>query len=159
MNIRQATVADLPAIMEIERQPGFEDFVGRSSEDQHREIMAASDAIYLLLLDEADQAVGFALLQGIGLASKLIYLKRLAVRSPGKGAGTRLLKEIILRAFEDYGAHKFWLDAFEHNHRARHVYTVCGLTQEGLLREHYPVANGRANLVVMSILKREWVKD
>ncbi len=105
-----------------------------------------------------DGACRFAILQGVGAANGVVYLKRIAIRSPGKGLGKRFLSELIRLSFKDYGAEKFWLDAFETNARARHVYAACGLQLDGVLREHYPLADGtRANLVVMSVLKREWV--
>lgn len=157
MNIRPATLSDLPAIMEIERTGGFDAYVGRSERAQHEAMMAAADCRYLMLEDETRPA-GFAILQGVGAANGVVYLKRVAIRSPGKGLGKRFLSELIRLSFEDYGAEKFWLDAFETNARARHVYAACGLQLDGVLREHYPLADGtRANLVVMSVLKREWV--
>ena len=119
--------------------------------------MAAADSSYVVLEDETGP-LGFAILQGVGAASGVVYLKRIAIRSPGKGLGKRFLGELIRLSFDELGAEKFWLDAFETNQRARHVYAACGLQHDGELREHYPLADGtRANLVVMSILKREWV--
>lgn len=157
MIVRAANEADIPVVMEIERQPGFEQFVGRSDEGQHRTMMAAPDCRYLLLDDDAGTAQGFAVLQGVGAPNGVVYLKRIAIRTPGKGAGKAFLRDIIRRSFEEFGAEKFWLDAFETNDRARHVYAACGLQQEGVLREHYPLPDGRrATLVIMSILKREW---
>lgn len=157
MLIRPATEADIPVIMEIERTEGFEAYVGRSERAQHEALLAAPENRYVLLEDGTGPA-GFAILQGIGSASSVVYLKRIAIRSPGKGLGKRFLAELIRLSFEDYGAEKFWLDAFETNQRARHVYATCGLQHDGVLREHYPLADGtRANLVVMSILKREWL--
>lgn len=159
MLIRPATEADIPVIMEIERTPGFEAYVGRSERAQHAALMAAADCRYILLEDETGPA-GFAMLQGVGAANGIVYLKRIAIRSPGKGLGKRFLTELIRLSFEAYGAEKFWLDAFETNQRARHVYASCGLQHDGVLREHYPLADGtRANLVVMSVLKREWLAD
>jgi len=157
MFTRPATESDISTIMDIERTEGFEAYVGRSEKAQHEAMMAAQDTRYVMLEDEAGPA-GFAILQGIGAANGVAYLKRIAIRSPGKGLGKQFLSELIRLSFVDYGAEKFWLDAFETNLRARHVYTACGLQHDGVLREHYPLADGtRANLVVMSILKREWV--
>ena len=157
MTVRLATEADVPAIMEIERTPGFEQFVGRSERAQHEAMMALADTRYILL-EDLEEPVGFAILQGIGTANAIIYLKRIAVNAPGKGLGKPFLAEMIRMSFEVFGAEKFWLDAFETNARARHVYVACGLQQDGVLREHYPLADGtRANLVIMSILKREWL--
>ncbi|MCD2179057.1 GNAT family N-acetyltransferase [Rhizobium sp. C1] len=157
MLIRPATEADIPAIMDIERTEGFDAYVGRSERAQHEALMAIADTRYIMLEDETGP-VGFAILQGAGTANGIVYLKRIAIRSPGKGLGKWFLSELIRLSFEAYGAEKFWLDAFETNERARHVYASCGLQHDGVLREHYPLPDGtRANLVVMSLLKREWI--
>jgi RimJ/RimL family protein N-acetyltransferase len=159
MLIRPATEADIPVIMEIERTEGFEAYVGRSERAQHEALMAVADTRYIMLEDETGP-VGFAILQGAGAANGIVYLKRIAIRSPGKGLGKRFLSELIRLSFEAYRAEKFWLDAFETNERARHVYASCGLQHDGVLREHYPLPDGtRANLVVMSVLKREWLAN
>ncbi len=159
MLIRPATEADIPAIMDIERTEGFDAYVGRSERAQHEALMASAECRYIMLEDETGP-VGFAILQGAGTANGIVYLKRIAIRSPGKGLGKWFLSELIRLSFEAYGAEKFWLDAFETNERARHVYAACGLQHDGLLREHYPLADGtRANLVVMSVLKREWLAN
>lgn len=158
MNIRPAGPVDIPAIMAIERTPGFETYVGRSEWAQHEAMMAAADCRYIMLEDEAGP-LGFAILQGVGAASGVVYLKRIAISVPGNGLGKQFLAELINRTFIEFHAEKFWLDAFETNARARHVYATCGLHFDGVLREHYPLADGtRANLVIMSILKREWLE-
>ena len=46
MTIEFATEADIPAIMAIERTPGFEDVVGRWSQEQHAEQMAKASTRY-----------------------------------------------------------------------------------------------------------------
>lgn len=159
MPIRPATEADIPAIMAIERSPGFEAFVGRSDRAQHEAMMAAADQRYIILEDETGP-LGFAILQGIGASNGNIYLKRIAVGATGKGLGKKFLSDLIRMSFTEFNAEKFWLDAFETNSRAQHVYASCGLRHDGTLREHYPLADGsRANLVIMSILKREWVDE
>lgn len=158
MDLRHATEADIPAIMEIERTPGFEDYVGRSERVLHLAMMESPDCRYIVLEGENGPA-GFAILQGIGSPSGVVYLKRVAIRTPGKGLGKEFLSALISLSFLECDAHKFWLDAFETNARARHVYAACGLQLDGVLREHYPLADGsRANLVVMSILRREWLE-
>lgn len=159
MAIRAATEADIPVIMGIERSPGFERFVGRSGKSQHRTMMATDDCRYIILENDAGETQGFAILQGIGSANAVIYLKRIAVGTPSRGTGKAFLKDLIRLSFEDLGAEKFWLDAFVHNERARHVYAACSLREDGILREHYPFEGGRADLVIMSILKREWKPD
>jgi RimJ/RimL family protein N-acetyltransferase len=49
-----------------------------------------------------------------------------------------------------------WLDVFEHNARARHVYRSVGFVEEGVLRECVKQQERYASLVVMSILENEY---
>lgn len=144
--------------MAIERRPGYEHLVGRSSAEQHAANIDGDENRYFLLEDTAGTPLAFAILQGIGHANGLVYLKRIAVASPGQGSGKRFLLLLIRMVFEEFGAAKFWLDAFVTNSRARHVYAACGMSEDGILREHYPLPDGhRADLVIMSILRREWL--
>ncbi len=156
--LRPAGREDIPAMMAIERMPGFDALVGRSSAEQHAANIDGGENRYFLAEDADGVPLAFAILQGIGHSNGLVYLKRIAVATPGNGLGKRFLLALIAKAFEEFGAAKFWLDAFTTNSRARHVYAACGLSEDGILREHYPLPDGsRADLVVMSILKREWL--
>ena len=53
MSAEFATPADIPSIMEIERTPGFEDVVGRWSQEQHAAEMAKDSVPYFVIREEA----------------------------------------------------------------------------------------------------------
>jgi len=155
--LRLATSADLPAIMEIERLPGFETLVGRSSQSIHQALMA--DPAHAYLVDIADDGAisGFAILRDIGNPQGGVYLKRIAIRTPGQGYGSTLLAAVIDWVFALGDAHRFHLDHFSDNQRAHRAYEKCGLRQEGVLRQAYRLPDGRfADLTVMAILRPEW---
>lgn len=67
-----------------------------------------------------------------------------------------LLQAILSKAFDELAAHRLWLDVFEHNARARHVYRSVGFSEEGVLRECVKQQERYASLVVMSILEDEY---
>src|SRR5215211_3556885 len=71
-----ATEADIPAIMEIERTPGFEDFVGRWTHEQHAAEMARDSTRYFVLREGAT-VKGFAIFQHIGEPDSRVHLKRI----------------------------------------------------------------------------------
>jgi len=48
LTLRLAAAADLAAIMAIERGPGFERFVGRSSIEEHQGLMASANHVYFV---------------------------------------------------------------------------------------------------------------
>jgi RimJ/RimL family protein N-acetyltransferase len=157
MALRLATPADLPEIMEIERQPGFENFVGRSSAEFHARAIVDPDCAYLVGLNADGVIAGFAILRDLTNPMGNTCLKRLAVRTPGGGLGKPFLLEVIGWAFTQTNTHRFWLDHIISNDRARHVYEQSGLTREGIFRQAYALPDGtRVDLAVMSILMPEW---
>jgi diamine N-acetyltransferase len=158
MALRPATPADLPKIMEIERQPGFENFVGRSSAEFHARAIVDPDYAYLVGLNADGVIAGFAILRDLTNPMGNTCLKRLAAQTPGSGFGKPVLLEIIEWVFTQTNTHRFWLDHIITNDRARHVYEQSGLTREGISRQAYALPDGtRVDLAVMSILRREWL--
>jgi diamine N-acetyltransferase len=59
-------------------------------------------------------------------------------------------------AFDDLGAHRFWLDVQRRNTRARALYDSEGFVLEGELREAVRVPGGFETLAVMSMLAAEF---
>ena len=158
LTLRAASVEDLDAIMAIERGPGFERWVGRSSAAEHRATMA--DANAACLVGEADGAVvAFAILRDLNDPHGNRYLKRVAVARPDQGVGGAFLEQVIDWAFNRAGAHRFWLDCFSHNARAQRVYEKLGFTRDGVLREAYLDAGGvRRDLTMMALTRPQWAK-
>lgn len=155
--LRRATDADLARIMEIERTPGYETVVGRSSAEFHARALVDPDYAYLVAADEAGAIGGFAILRDLGNIMGNTCLKRIAVADPGKGLGRRLLSGVIGWVFTETATHRFWLDHIIGNDRARRVYEACGLTREGVMREAYALPDGqRVDLALMSLLRTEW---
>ena len=74
----------------------------------------------------------------------------------GKGYGRSALDQIKQQAFEDYSAHRLWLDVIEPNHRARKLYEQAGFVYEGTLRECHKTETGFVSLVLMSMLRSEY---
>ncbi|MEP6825358.1 MAG: GNAT family protein, partial [Ramlibacter sp.] len=70
-------------------------------------------------------------------------------------AALRVAKKV---AFDDLGAHRFWLDVKTHNTRAKALYDSEGFVVEGLLRESVRTDTGFESLVVMSMLRTEFAQ-
>ncbi|RXH57536.1 putative acetyltransferase [Granulicella sibirica] len=156
MNLRLAVVGDVDAICAIETIPAFRMFVGSWPAEQHRELMANPDARYFVLADEHGDVGGFAILRGMTSVHKSFEIVRLAVKEPNKGLGRVLLKACLAAAFEEYRAHRLWLDLFEGNERARHVYLSAGFTVDGVLRESILLDGEYYSMLLMSILEDEY---
>ena len=156
MSVELATEADIPAIMEVERMPGFEHLVGRWDTDQHAAEIAKPDVRYFVL--RRDGAVdGFALFQGVGNPEGRVHLKRIAVRNAGSGDGSLLLREALRALYATTETNRIDLDVYVTNDRARRAYEKAGFVTEGILREYHRNPDGSfADMWLMSILRREW---
>ena len=144
--------------MAIERQPGYEHLVGRSSAEFHARAIADPDYAYLVGLDAGRAIGGFGILRGLSEIMGNVTLKRIVVVSPGGGFGKSMLREIIDWTFTDTATHRLWLDHLVSNERARRVYEQCGFQREGVMREAYvmPTDGRRVDLALMSLLRPEW---
>ena len=151
-----ATEADIPAIMAIERTPGFEAHVGRWSHEQHAAEMAKDSVRYFVIRGDG-VAKGFAILQQIGEPDLRVHLKRIAVADAGQGYGTRLLNDLLEWLYTETRTNRVDLDLFVDNERARRTYEKAGFIVEGHMRDYHRSVDGRiCDALIMSILRRDW---
>ena len=159
MTIRAASEADIPSIIEIERTPGFEQFFGWFSEDEHRAHLTDPDCRVLVLVG-GEVLEGFAILRGFVHGEGSIRLNRLAARRPGRGAGQRLLDHAKTVAFKEPSTHRFWLRVAETNSRARHVYERNGFVLETRLPAGGKSASGQpVDIALYGLLREVWQSE
>jgi len=154
--LRAASQRDLDAIMAIERLPGYEKLVGRSSRAEHEAMLAGPRHAYFVGEREAVEA--FAILRDLDDRHGNLYLQRIAVAQLGRGVGAAFLRLVIDWAFAHTVAHRFHLDCFDDNLRAQRLYASLGFSRDGVLREAYLAADGRRrDLVAMALTRPEWL--
>jgi diamine N-acetyltransferase len=158
MMIRPALPADVPKIVAIEQIPEYRSYIGAWSAEEHLRAMAKADNEYFAVHGEEAKAMveGFVILQGIHSEHHSLHLKRIAVRTPNRGFGKALLEHAMDRAFLHHRAHRFWLDVFETNARARRVYEGYGFRYEGVMREAILRDGEYHDVALMSLLDREY---
>jgi RimJ/RimL family protein N-acetyltransferase len=157
LTLRAATLADIGAVMAIERSPDYERYVARSDEEEHRAMLSSPSHAYRVGVRESGAVEAFAVVRGLGDPHLNLYLKRIAVALPGQGVGAAFLSLVLDEAFGPMGAERFHLDCFADNVRAQRAYAKLGFTRDGVLRQAYRQADGtRTDLVMMAILKSEW---
>ncbi|MGH8001422.1 MAG: GNAT family N-acetyltransferase [Brasilonema sp.] len=156
INFRYAESTDIDFILSQEARNEFKNFIIRWSRDEHSQNLNNSDKHYFIIENEAGDASGYAILSGLKSLNHSIELTRIVIAQPGLGYGKRALQILMKKVFEEYSAHRFWLDVFEHNQRARHVYQSVGFKEEGVLREAVKQEDKYSSLVIMSILKNEY---
>jgi diamine N-acetyltransferase len=156
IRLREATEADIPWIVETECMPEFRTSVGRWTSDEHASAMRDPDTRYFMVADDSAEPLGYAILRGLKSGHSNIELKRIAMRSPGHGTGKQALRLVVKKVFDEFGAHRLWLDVFQTNLRAQHVYRSFGFCQEGVLREAVYRDDEYHSLFLMSLLDREY---
>lgn len=156
MHLWAATAADVAFVMAAERAEGYDRLVGRWSEDEHRASLAAPGSELVVGERREGAPEGFAILQGLDDRHGNVELKRLVAARAGTGFGRPFLDAIVDRVFARPHVHRLWLDVFEHNAQARHVYGSVGFREEGVAREAYVLGDGsRATVVLMAMLRSE----
>lgn len=75
----------------------------------------------------------------------------------GHGYGTEATRLLLKHGFEDLELNRIWLTVFETNVRARKVYEKLNFTEEGIMRQHALIAGKYLNIVVMGLLRNEFV--
>src|SRR5277367_958173 len=88
LTLRPAALADISAMMAIERSPNYELYVARSEEEEHRAMLTSPSHAYRVGVGESGAVEAFAIVRGIGDPHANLYLKRVAVACPGQGLGT-----------------------------------------------------------------------
>jgi RimJ/RimL family protein N-acetyltransferase len=146
----------MSGIAALERNPAFRNFIGQWSEERHLATLTNPDARYYVLDSTESSIQAFALLRGLQEVSRSIELKRIVVATPGQGLGRRIVRELMRVVFEDLLAHRFYLDVYEDNTRARHLYESLGFVYEGVMREASERGGDFISLHLMSMLDREY---
>ncbi len=168
--IRELQKSDLPSINKWRNDPELLSFLGNNflyiSEDvdnawfenylQNRE----KSKRYAILDADNDHLVGTVQLTNIHSINHSAEFSITIGEKKywNKGAGQVASKEIIRHGFEDLNLHRIYLTVLSNNQRAIHIYFKLGFVQEGVLRKAMYKNGGYEDLVMMSLLKDEFIK-
>ena len=156
IHFEKTTTADIPTIIAMEKDAENVDYIFQYNVKEHQEAIDSEDLQHLKVVDNQGVIVGFLILSGLKLQEDNLELKRIVINQKGKGYGKQTLKMLQYLAFQKLNAHRLWLDVFDDNLRAIHVYKSVGFVKEGTKRECVKSQNGYRNLIFMSILKSEY---
>jgi len=142
--------------MIMERHEANNDFVGQSTTLQHEEMIDGNHAEHLSIFDIKNELVGFILL--IHHPESVIEFKRIVIDKKGKGYGQFSIQKVKQYVFEKLNAKRLWLDVFDFNERAIHVYKKLGfkvvITKYGSII----FKNEKRNQIIMDITRKEYLK-
>jgi diamine N-acetyltransferase len=157
--LRPTMQSDLDYVLSLERDPENLPYITPWEKIQHEAAIRFPDFRHFII--EAGPELergGFLILIGCRNQHQSIELKRMVVQNKHQGVGRAALRVVKKIAFDDLGAHRFWLDIKKRNTRAQALYVSEGFVFEGELREAVKVEDGYDSLVVMSMLQDEYAR-
>jgi diamine N-acetyltransferase len=157
VRLRPTMQSDLEFVLSLERDPENLPYITPWERIQHEAAIRFPDFRHFIIeTGPGLEAGGFLILIGCRNPHGSIELKRMVVRDKNQGFGRAALRVAKKIAFDDLGAHRFWLDIKKRNARARGLYDSEGFVFEGELREAVKLDDGWESLIVMSMLLGEF---
>jgi RimJ/RimL family protein N-acetyltransferase len=157
VRLRPTMQSDLEFVLSLERDPDNLPYITPWERIQHEAAIRFPDFRHFIIeTGPGLEAGGFLILIGCRNQHQSIELKRMVVKDKHQGFGRAALRVVKKIAFDDLGAHRFWLDIKKRNTRAKGLYESEGFVFEGELREAVKVPGGHDSLVVMSMLAPEF---
>jgi len=153
VRLAPACAEDTRAIAELEHRPENAPFIWARSAAEHRELMTDPDVQYLRIEDDAGAFIGFVQLTGLSEASGSVRLRRIVMDTPGRGLGRRAMLALCALVFGEWGMERVWLDVFEDNARARHIYESFGFRETGY---SHPPSRPRRDGATALLLRMEF---
>ena len=159
VRLRPTMQSDLAFVLSLEQDPDNQPFITPWERTQHEAAIRFPDFRHFIV--EAGpglEPAGFVILIGCRSRNQSLELKRMVVRSKGRGLGRATLRVVKKVAFDDLAAHRLWLEVKKRNARARALYDSEGFVVEGELREAVKLEGDFESLMVMSMLAREFAQ-
>ena len=158
IRLRPTKESDLSFVLSQEQDSANSPFVRSWTYAQHLSALETEDLEHLIIERTVDGArVGYLILAGRTDENQNIEFRRIVITEKNKGYGRVAVRLVKQRAFDELKAHRLWLDVKEYNSRARHLYETEGFRTEGELRECLKSVDGFESLVVMSMLRKEYL--
>lgn len=156
--LRNTQENDLDFVVDSERLPDNAQYVGQWTKEQHRNSLFQEDILHLIVEEKSTNIlIGYVILAGVTNLNQSIEFRRVVISTKGKGLGRETLKLVKKVAFEQLNAHRLWLDVRYKNQRAKNLYKSEGFVEEGILRECILYNKDYESLIVMSILRNEYI--
>lgn len=123
IELRDTTIDELARIAAMERS-GADGFVIPCTLERHRREFARKGVVYKSLY-RRDEFIGFVILV-LEADGTTVEFRRIVVSEPGRGYGSIALNLVHDLSRSQLSRTRVWLDVFEENDRARHVYEKSG---------------------------------
>ncbi len=154
---RPTSRSDLNKIIRMERNEANRPYVRQWHREQHLNAIKSGNFAHMVIETPGNgRMIGYAILVGLENPDKSIEFKRLVINQKGRGFGRKVMRMMKTHVFEDIGAHRLWLEVKEGNERAFRLYQSEGFVVEGRHRESFLDRGRFSDLIVMSMLAKEY---
>ena len=125
IKLRQARRPELEIFHQMEQQPHVGNFLDPHSVERHHSRFANSETVYLSIEAENKTLVGYIVLVEHS-ASNSLEFARILIDQSYQGIGQQAMMLMEDYGLREFGVNRIWLDVYEDNARAMHVYEKLG---------------------------------
>ena len=170
VRLRQLKTEDANGMLEWMHDPDITRAFCFNANDKNREtvlefIQSAETepvndgTVHYSITDETNEYLGTISLKRIDMvAKKAEYAISLRKCAWGRGIAFQATREILRRAFEEFGLERIYLNVLSDNEKAIHLYERCGFTYEGEFRRHLFLRGEYKTLKWYGMLKDEYLR-
>jgi diamine N-acetyltransferase len=157
IGIRETTPGEVRLVSELENVPENQMYIIPYPADRHLRAIRDPEEAHLIIQDKATGVIiGFTILAGLENPNKAMEFRRLVICDKGRGYGRQCLRLVKAYCFDTLHFHRLWLDVFENNEKALHLYTSEGFRIDGRIRDAVKECNGFRTLLLLSVLENEY---
>jgi diamine N-acetyltransferase len=157
LGVTETISEDIELICQIENDPSNNYFIIPYDKERHQSVINSKDEEHLTIWEKkTKEIIGFIILAGLNNPNLSLEFRRIVIQSKGNGLGRASLHLIKQYCFERLKFNRLWLDVFENNERAINLYKTEGFQIEGHLREVVRQGAVYRDLILLSILAREY---
>lgn len=157
LDLRKTAPDDLDFVLAAEQDPLNRGFIGQWSREAHAAAIEDGDMLHLIIQSKPGKPAGYVILTGLQNPNLSVCILRIVIQEKARGYGKKTLALLTEWIFTHTPTHRLWLDVRDHNGRAQHVYKEAGFQPEGILRDCIKTGNTFESLMIMSILRHEYL--
>ena len=124
MEIRTSLENELELFQRFEKEKDTKDYIIPYTLEKHIEEFNKPNIVYKTILNR-NKIIGFMILN-LEEDKKSVEFRRIVINEKGKGFGIMAIKFLDYIVKEEFVRNRIWLDVFENNKRAIHIYKTCG---------------------------------
>lgn len=130
ISVEPALRNDLPLFREMEQEEDTAEFVYAYSLEEHKKAFETPGISYLRISQDG-VPIGFFLL-AVEEESRSVEFRRIVIQPAARGVGQIAIRLMHQYCRDQLGCTRIWLDVFEQNARAVHVYEKLGYRRFGV---------------------------